>query len=63
MIKLTDNYYDLNYQMAKHETIVAIKSYLPQRYEIFHLYSHQKIQSGTTKLNLPQNSTRSLMKL
>ena len=54
MIKTTANYYNLNYTMSEHEAIVAIKSYLPQRYEIFNLYIHQTIQSGTTKLNVPQ---------
>lgn len=34
------NYSDIGYQTSEHEAIMAIKSYLPKRYEIFHLYGH-----------------------
>ena len=54
MIKTTTNYYDLNHTMLERKTIMVIKTYLPQRYEICHLHSHQAIQSRTTKLYLPQ---------
>ena len=54
MIKTNVNYYDLNYKILEHEAIIVMTYYLPQRFEIFHIYSHQELQTGTTKLNLPQ---------
>ena len=32
---------------------MEIKSYLPKKYEIFHLHSHQEIRQGTDKVTLP----------
>ena len=49
-----NNYYDLNYQISKHESTMVVKSYLPQRYTIFHVHSHQYIKAETNKLSLPQ---------
>ena len=34
-------HYDLNCNLSNHEAIIGIKTYLPNRYEIVHLHSHQ----------------------
>ena len=47
-------YYDLNYNISEHEAIIAIETYLPNRYERVNLHSHQNKILSKGQLSLPQ---------
>ena len=53
-INTTIDHFEPYYKMSKHEAIIAIQRYLPQRINVIHLYSYQDKIKGKAKLTFPE---------